>query len=546
MIDYEKINNLYELDDQEQLKIEISNMASNDPEKESIINQLLIFYTYKSDIGFMDYLVGQGANLNVVEKKHVKIGEKEHEMSSDLLGIAIFNNDIPTVDYLLDNGADINAINNSISHLNLAISKKYFTLFEHLIERGACLHISGQPSLLNIAVAEKQVGLVNLLLDKGFNFDFERERHTDPLLFVLSMKDNNALPDWTGYIAEKIMKSGYTFRLSPILGSFPVEAFSISNKLPLEMYEKIITKMAKEININYPVLEGLPAIHSLVQSGNFDFVEVLLKNGMEVDKRVENSDYRFLQGFTPLMLAAHVGKSDIADLLLKYKADPNFRDINGDTPLNAALMTNRDVFVSLLSHGADLNTKLEKEKGEYIRPIHFLCQHDDPDLLNDVLNKGLDANQIMLSKNPMINEYSPIMLAAVLGYQKNIDVLIKHGGDINYQTSKGMSAVAEVLLSDVDYSKALFAVSSNIEVIQEFIDQESIVSDQKKENADDVEARKKKNKLAFVDYLVSKGANLDIKIQGTHLIKLLEDEEKEYVKTKLYPKKSFLFKLMNK
>lgn len=33
MIDYEKINNLYELDDQKQLKIEISNMASNDPEK---------------------------------------------------------------------------------------------------------------------------------------------------------------------------------------------------------------------------------------------------------------------------------------------------------------------------------------------------------------------------------------------------------------------------------------------------------------------------------------------------------------------------------
>lgn len=546
MIDYENINELYERNDQEKLKTEISNIASNDPEKESIINQLLIFYTYKGDVDFIKYLVSEGANLNVIERKHVEVSGKEYEMSSDLLGIAIFNNDKITTDYLLDNGADINAINNSISHLNLAISKKHYNLFEHLINRGAKIHLSGQPSLLNIAIAEKQVGLVKLLLDKGFDFDFEREKQTDPLLLVLGMKDNNALPDWTGHIAEKIMDSGYTFRLLPILGVFPVEAFSVSDRLPVEMYRKIITKMAKEININYPVLEGLPAIHSLVQSGNFEFVKILLENGMDVDKRIESSDYRFLQGFTPLMLSAHVGKSDIADLLLKYKADPNFKDINGDTPLNAALMTNRDIFVSLLSHGADLNTKLEKEKGEYIRPIHFLSQHDDPELLNDVLNKGLDANQIMLSKNPMINEYSPIMLAAVLGYQKNIDVLIKHGGDINYQTSKGMSAVAEVLLSDVDYSKALFAVSSNIEVIQEFIDQESIISDQKKENIDDVEKRKKKNKFAFVEYLLSKGANLDIKIQGTHLIKLLEDEEKEYVKAKLYPKKSFLFKLMNR
>lgn len=546
MINYELINELYESNEKDKLKIEISNIASNDPEKESIISQLLIFYTYKGDIDFMKFLVSEGASLDIIERKQVEVSGKEYQVSTDLLGISVSNGDIETSVYLIENGADVNAINNNISLLNIALSKRKSELFKYLVENGANFKVSGQPSLLNIAIANKQIDIVNFILDKGFDFNFERERQTDPLLLTLGMKDNNAFPDWTGGIAEKIMSSGYTFTLYPINNLFPVEAFSISDKLPLEMYKKIISKMSKEIDINYPVLDGIPAIHALVQSGNYNFIKVLLDNGMNVDKVIENDDHSMLESMTPLILAANVGKANIADLLLEYKANPNIRDINNRSALNAALMTNRDIFVSLLANGADLNEDLSTEKGEYIRPIHFLSQHDDPDLLNEILNQGIDPNRVILSKNPIINQYSPIMLSTILGYQKNIDVLIKHGADINYKTDNGMTAIAEVLLSDIDYSKALFAVSSNIEVIQEFIDQESIISDQKKENIHDVEERKKKNKFAFVEYLLSKGADLDVKINGKHLIKLLEGEDKEYVKDKLYPKKSFLFKLINR
>ncbi|XP_067057907.1 uncharacterized protein [Acropora muricata] len=63
-------------------------------------------------------------------------------------------------------------------------------------------------------------------------------------------------------------------------------------------------------------------------------------------------------GFSPLHLAAKYGYHRVADLLMKYGADPNMGDCNGSTPLHIASCHGMSAVISLLvDNGADIDAK---------------------------------------------------------------------------------------------------------------------------------------------------------------------------------------------
>ena len=106
---------------------------------------------------------------------------------------------------------------------------------------------------------------------------------------------------------------------------------------------------------------GCTVLHYAVDGGNLDSIQWFLMDGVEVNARDTAS------GWTPLLRAASVGgNKDIAELLIKFKADINILDKDNKNALMIAVINGNQPFVQVLVEaGADLSIKNEYGKTAY-------------------------------------------------------------------------------------------------------------------------------------------------------------------------------------
>ena len=104
-------------------------------------------------------------------------------------------------------------------------------------------------------------------------------------------------------------------------------------------------------------------IQDAARDGDINTVNSLLKS----DPSLVFSKGGVYNG-TPLCWAAQEGHQEIAELLLRDKADVNAKDDNGWTPLHdAAMYGHKNIIKLLLDNGADVNVK--DDVGE--TPLHY-------------------------------------------------------------------------------------------------------------------------------------------------------------------------------
>ena len=107
---------------------------------------------------------------------------------------------------------------------------------------------------------------------------------------------------------------------------------------------------------------GFTPLHEAAESNSIEDLEELLAGGANPNAKES------LLNQTPLHRAAMAGSKDAAERLLQAGADPNIRDVDGDTPLHAALKdpASEDKHLatvsSLISHGARLDLP-DKQSG---------------------------------------------------------------------------------------------------------------------------------------------------------------------------------------
>ena len=87
--------------------------------------------------------------------------------------------------------------------------------------------------------------------------------------------------------------------------------------------------------------EGETALHSAVEGGYIDIVEICLKKGAKVKARRGNLAQ-------PLHIAAINGYVDIAKLLVAHRAKIEARNANHETPLHKAAAFNKIFMVAFL------------------------------------------------------------------------------------------------------------------------------------------------------------------------------------------------------
>lgn len=384
--------------------------------------------TKNDDLTFIKKIFDLGIDIN---KKHDFLDEDL--LSTDLIGFAVKNNLLELTVFLLEKGANPNSVNNGHSLLTQAVSRKYNDIAIHLIKNGANVNLDNQPSLLNIAIVNNDVSMVNFLIEN--NVKIQVPGQSDPLLLSLGISKD---------LANIILQTEYHFEKDYLIeGEKPVEAFSIYDNLDIELYEKIIIKIAKEIDINYSIDYGVPAIHKLVMSGNMPFIKILIENGMDINKKIIKEETKFLEGCSPLFLSVHLGKEHIMRELIKLGADVNTSSLKYSSALALSLHNgNGRIFDYLVKNGADINEDIVKNDDSQMNVIHYVAQYNRPEMMSSLLHIGEDIDRKAYSKNEIFNEATPLMISVYYSSIDNIKFLLENKANINYQNSNGYSAVA--------------------------------------------------------------------------------------------------------
>jgi len=208
-----------------------------------------------------------------------------------------------------------------------------------------------------------------------------------------------------------------------------------------------------------PVRPDQPRIDALVMAckeGDFDFVQTLIKSGIDVNSIGSN-------GFTPLMMATSHDEEKIVSYLLKQGADVNksyngwtalieaadegavksmklllnagadvnyYRTFDSQTAISmAASEGNLECLELLLDYGADMNGV-----GRSVPPLHNAAEEDQMDIINYLL-----TNKVIVNKKDAVGR-TALMLAAYEGHKSVVIKLINNGADIFIRDINGATA----------------------------------------------------------------------------------------------------------
>lgn len=178
------------------------------------------------------------------------------------------------------------------------------------------------------------------------------------------------------------------------------------------------------------------------QEGQVKAIKLLKRLGVDVNRK---SKYRN----TALHLAARRGHIDVITTLIECFAELNQRNITGESPLSiAAQYGHVSVIRVMLKHGANVNLCNNKVES----PLSIATQHGHVSVIKALIEHGVtvgitplliaikldneDATELLIkhgSKLDYKNKYGNTLLhvAARFGCLKAINVLIKHGVDVN-------------------------------------------------------------------------------------------------------------------
>jgi len=164
-------------------------------------------------------------------------------------------------------------------------------------------------------------------------------------------------------------------------------------------------------------------IHDAVKRGDLEKVKALLKDNPNLVFSKDDS-----HGATPLHIAAFIGRTDVAELLLANKADVNAKDINGLTPLHvAAGYGHKDVANLFLANKANVNAK--SNSGQ--TPLHMAAGGGYVDVVQLLLasESNVDAKDD--------NGFTPLLFAAQNGHKEVVQLLLDNKADVNAKNNSG-------------------------------------------------------------------------------------------------------------
>ena len=164
---------------------------------------------------------------------------------------------------------------------------------------------------------------------------------------------------------------------------------------------------------------GWTAMHAAAKNGNFEAVEILVHSLKRIDGFYAKyyMNVKDVNGFTPILLAAMFGHTNIVKLLAENTENPNVGDNSGETPILCATKGGFYEIVQILAY----QSKTPNAPNIYGQtPIHYASAFGQVEILKILLR---------YTKSPNTPEYSgttPMHLAAFHGHTEIVQLLIQH------------------------------------------------------------------------------------------------------------------------
>lgn len=254
------------------LNVETEDIAKAYFMHETEKNYAFLWAAFTGNIEFLEKLYALGANVNFVHA----------EDNFNALHLSALNGSVECTHWLLGKGCAIIATTEGYSPLHYAVLGNSQRICRYLIESGCRV----DATTLHAAVQANSLDCVQYLLD-------------------LQIPIN------------KYNSSGQT----PLHIAADVGNVRILNELLVD----------KRINIDARTrIEKYTALHLAAENGYSDCLQILLKNGANVDALSEKKQ-------TPLYLACKMAYLDCVEILLKHDATVNIQDNEKRTPLHAAV-----------------------------------------------------------------------------------------------------------------------------------------------------------------------------------------------------------------
>ena len=242
------------------------------------------------------------------------------------------------------------------------------------------------------------------------------------------------------------------FTLSPESGATPLYYAALCGFQ--DLVEHLTVSDPKQVNArggNY----ATPLVAALAK-GHFQTAKFLSDNGADPNVR---GNYNM----TPLLSAAFDGDSGLVQVLLKYKADINARDDDGENALHNASRgtpfqrpkTGRslsNVARLLLKHGADVSARTDKDKG-HSTALHLAAKNGRLEVAHVLLQHGADVGTEDGSGRTALHQ------AAESGSVEVVHMLLQHGANVGTKDGDGRTALQ--LASDKGHHEIMKLLSEH-------------------------------------------------------------------------------------
>lgn len=274
---------------------------------------------------------------------------------------------------------------NNYNHtcLELALNQGQWLTATYLIEAGAKVDLNTGKKLLQFALERSYFQTASLILGAGFaelDDDMNNNFPEETIQWLLS---NSKV---TSDTSDKYINLAISKGMVDLAEKLIKEKVPLNNKM---LYDCCVANSPNHIRI----------------------AELMLQNGLDPNGGVSNQG----GSETPLFIASQKGILEFVKLLLKYGADYDRTNANGNTPLWIACCNNYlDIAIELLNAGADPNRKNDKGNSSLIPA----CQRGADDIVLMLLSRGAE---IEYENN---NGDTPVIISCRTGQAKVLELLL--------------------------------------------------------------------------------------------------------------------------
>ena len=329
--------------------------SATDEEKELLSNIETLIDTDAHNIfetarlGDLNRLIHSVSNPSQLQQKNSE--------GQSLLHLATLSNNIKIVLYLLNKGLDIDAEDNEgLTPLIIALSHaRYMNIAILLLNRHATLeHVSTSGhSALSVAIRNNNPEGAMMLIKRGANINIADNAHTPLTLTHIALLQYHEQAQQYRELETLLLAKGAKVDVKlNSLGWTPLcTTVTKAADKPNSEHIKLLLQLGADVN--HLDINGRTPLMLAASMGRLDSVEVLMRN------YADNTTFDNF-GWSALMFGVYYNHIDLVTFMLDNGADPNIMSPQGLTALKIAQEHKRIRMVDLLLEYGAMTTKEEE------------------------------------------------------------------------------------------------------------------------------------------------------------------------------------------